>query len=64
MSNYILTRIEALQRELEQLRQVVIHQEQPTQSTAQLRGIWKGVTFSDDDFTAARQSTFKGVYDL
>jgi type II secretory pathway component PulM len=64
MSSYILLRIEALQKELQELRRVVLTLENQPKQTTQLRGIWKDVTFSEDDLTAARQSTFKGAYDL
>jgi len=55
MANYLLVRIEALQEELDRLRQAVLHQSQGEQHPTQLRGLWNGVEFSDDDFVAARQ---------
>lgn len=64
MSNYILTRIEAIQQELEILKQKVLTQEQrdapdrvPTaHSKPQLRGIWKGVEISDQLLEEAKRS--------
>lgn len=64
MSNYILTRIEAIQQELEILKQKVITQEQrdsPSGVSAdsvkpKLRGIWKGVELSDQLLEDAERS--------
>ncbi len=64
MSNYILTRIEAIQQELETLKQKVLTQEQrdsPSEVSAdsakpQLRGIWKGVELSDQLLEDAERS--------
>ncbi len=49
MSNYILTRIEAIQQELEILKQKVLtqeHRDSPDR-VPKLRGIWKDVEISD-----------------
>lgn len=57
MSNYILTRIETLQQELETLKQKVLTQEQPNRvCTTQLRGIWKGVDISESLLEEAQRS--------
>jgi hypothetical protein len=61
ISNYVLVRINALQEELEELRQVVMQQDRQQTPTARLKGVWKGVKFSDDDFAAARQSLVKNI---
>ncbi|MER3433300.1 MAG: hypothetical protein C4288_07695 [Leptolyngbya sp. ERB_1_1] len=47
MRHYILTRIEAIQQELETLKQMLIAQNQSDRRTIRLRGIWKGVHISD-----------------
>jgi hypothetical protein len=47
-----------LQQERESLRQAVIHQTQAQKRPTQLRGLWRGVDFSEDDFMAARQAIF------
>ena len=63
MSNYVLIRIEALQQELENLRQVVLHETQGARRPTQLRGLWQGVQFSAADFDAARRADFRDAYD-
>jgi hypothetical protein len=57
MINYILTRIETIQQELETLKQKVLTQEQSNRvRTTQLRGIWKGVDISESLFEEAKRS--------
>jgi hypothetical protein len=60
MSNYILTRIEAIQQELEMLKQKVLLQGQgeakKEHSPQQLKGIWKGVKISEQMFEEAERS--------
>ncbi len=63
MSNYVLIRIEALQQELETLRQVVLHETQGARRPTQLRGLWQGVQFSEADFDAAQRAVFRDAYD-
>ncbi|MBD2426346.1 hypothetical protein [Phormidium sp. FACHB-1136] len=43
MSHYLLIRIEALQQELEHLRQMVLQQTQVGPRSTQLQGLWRGV---------------------
>ncbi|PZV00873.1 MAG: hypothetical protein DCF32_16950 [Leptolyngbya sp.] len=63
MSNYVLIRIEALQQELENLQQLVLHETQGEKRPTQLKGLWQGVQFSETDFDAARRAVFKDAYD-
>jgi|GEM_PF-1040523 hypothetical protein len=62
MANYLLVRIEALQEELDRLRQAVLNQSQGEKRPTQLRELWHGVEFSDDDFAAARQAVFRDAF--
>jgi hypothetical protein len=70
MSNYILTRIEALQQELERLKEKVMIQEQrdrldypqDDRPKIQLRGIWAGVEISDELLEEAKNSLVSKDY--
>jgi hypothetical protein len=63
MSNYVLIRIEALQQELENLRQVVLHETQGARRPTQLRGLWQGVQFSEASLKTAQRAVFRDAYD-
>ena len=63
MSHYLLIRIEALQQELEYLRQTVLQQTQVGPRSTQLQGLWRGVDVSEDDFAAARRAVFSHAYE-
>lgn len=58
MSNYIFTRIEAIQQELETLKQKVLTQEQGNadRPRTQLKGIWKGIDISEQLLEEAERS--------
>jgi hypothetical protein len=70
MSNYILTRIEALQQELERLKEKVMIQEQrdrldypqDDRPKTKLRGIWAGVEISDERLEEAKNSLVSKNY--
>jgi hypothetical protein len=71
MSNYILTRIEALQQELERLKEKVMIQEQrdrrldypqENRPKTQLRGIWAGVEIPDELLEEAKDSLVSKDY--
>ncbi len=57
MRQYILTRIDSLQQELESLKHLLIAQDttQPTQKI-RLKGIWKGAQISDELFQEVKAS--------
>ncbi|MCU0548655.1 MAG: hypothetical protein MUC48_04835 [Leptolyngbya sp. Prado105] len=57
MSNYILTRIEAIQQELDMLKRKVLTPEGGSaKASPQLKGIWKGVNIPEDAFEEAKRS--------
>ncbi|EDX73762.1 MAG: hypothetical protein RIB93_05660 [Coleofasciculus sp. D1-CHI-01] len=62
MSEYVLARIEAIQQELEALRQLVAHQVQNTKRQTHLKGLWKDVEITDKDIEAAKQAVFRDAY--
>jgi peptidoglycan hydrolase CwlO-like protein len=55
MSRYVLARIEAIQQELEELRN---HIEGPKREV-KLKGLWKGIDVSEEDIEEAKQAVFK-----
>lgn len=54
---YILVRLEAIQREIEEMLKA---EPKPTKS---LKGILKGMKVTDEDIEAAKRSLFKAAYD-
>lgn len=55
--DYVSVRLEILQKQLDELKQLLLRKKK--KSTTKLYGIWKGVTFNDEDFQAAKDSLFK-----
>ena len=62
MSDYILTRIDAIQQELEALKKILAAQNQSDHRSTQPRGIWKGVDISDQLLEEAKKSAFSTAY--
>jgi hypothetical protein len=54
---YIIKRIEMLQEELESLKRTVL--KKGTGIPLKMRGIWKGVDFSDEEIEETRSLWFK-----
>ncbi len=54
---YIVKRIEMMQDELERLKRTIL--KKGTGKSASLRGIWKGVDFSDEEIEEAKHSWLK-----
>jgi len=60
----VLARIEALQHELEELKQIVVRQARLPKRQTKLGGVWKGVRVADDDFAAAARAVFRDAHTL
>ena len=60
MSQYVLLRIQSLQEELESLKKIVSHQllHNPCKPTY-IKGLWKDLEITDDDFADAKRAIFK-----
>ncbi len=57
MSQYVLLRIQSLQKELESLKKIVSHQLlQSQRKTTYIKGLWKDFEINDDDFADARSN--------
>lgn len=59
-SNYVITRLEAIQKELEMLKHSL--EESEEQKVIKLEGLWKGVEITEEDLEEAKRSLFKGAY--
>ena len=58
----LLTRIELLEREIAEIKQKLMQEERPGQ--VRLRGMWKGLDVTDEDFEEAKRSLFPDVDDI
>ncbi len=58
---YVLTRLEAIEQEIEEIRKLLAAE--PEQPRPSLYGILKGLEISDEDIEAAKRSLFKAAYD-
>ena len=58
----LLTRIELLEREIAEIKQKLMQEERPGQ--IRLRGMWKGLDVTDEDFEEAKRSLFPDLDDF
>ncbi len=56
MSQYLLLRIQCLQKELENLKKLV---DQNPRKKSPIKGLWKGFDINDNDFASAKKAIFK-----
>ena len=63
MSAYVLARIHAIQRELDDLGKVVAHQVDASRRRTQLKGLWKGTTVDEEDLDEAERALFRHAYE-
>jgi len=62
MESYVAKRLEVIERELGELRQLLEAGAVPKRKRKKgLRGIWKGVEFTDQEIEEAKRSLFKGL---
>ncbi len=59
-SSYMITRLEAIQKELEMLRRFLEAPEE--RRIVRLEGLWKGVEITEGDLEGAKRSLFKEAY--
>ena len=64
MSEYVIARIEAIQQELQELRKAMIYEVQGPKRKTNLKGLWKGVRVTEEDFKEAQRAVFKEAYEL
>jgi len=62
-SEYVLARIQAIEQELADLRKVLISEIESPKKT-KLKGLWKGISITDNDIEEAKQAIFKDAYNF
>lgn len=62
MSQYVLARIDALQEELESLRQTVAYGVERPKRTTKLKGLWEGIEVTEEDLEEAKRAVFRDAY--
>jgi peptidoglycan hydrolase CwlO-like protein len=60
--SYIVAQIEAIQQELEQLRRILIHQEEESKQKTKLKGLWKDIKVTEEDIAEAKRAVFRDAY--
>ena len=63
VSKYVLARMQIIQKELEELREVLAHQVPGLKCKTKLKGLWKGVRVREEVLKEAQHSLFKGAYE-
>ena len=58
-NDYILIRLQNLQRELREIEKLISLKDQKSGGKTRLRGLWRGVDISEDDIREAKKSLFK-----
>ncbi|MFQ5795542.1 MAG: hypothetical protein ACE5JP_10900 [Candidatus Bipolaricaulia bacterium] len=61
-SSYVLTRLEAIQKELDRLRELIGHKLEGEKRTTKLEGLWEGVEITEEDFEEAERAVFEDAY--
>ena len=62
INEYLITRMQMIQKELEELQRVAKRQLQEPKRKVKLRGIWHGVRVSEEELHEAKQAIFKDAY--
>ena len=56
--SYLVSRIEAIQQELEQMKRALSYQSGARKRKIRLRGLWKGIKINEGDIEEAKQAVF------
>ena len=59
MSQYLLTRIQTIQQELETLKKLVACQLEGTCQKTKMEGLWEDIEVSETDLEAAEKAVFR-----
>jgi len=62
--SYVVSRIGAIQQELEQLKKVIKSQEGVKKQKTRLKGLWKDVHVEEEDIQEAKRAVFRNGYNL
>lgn len=58
---YVLARIQAIEKELADLKKVLASEKEIPKKT-KLKGLWKGTNITDEDIEEAKQAVFRDAY--
>lgn len=65
MEKYILLRIKSIQRELDELRNILERQvEWKAPRQTKLEGLWAGLEVTDEELEEAKRDVFRDAYQL
>lgn len=59
-TNYLIIRMKAIERELQDLRRYL--QPSAQKKTTKIEGLWKGIDITEEDLDKAERSLFKTAY--
>ena len=62
-SEYVLARIQAIEQELADLKKVLVSEIENPKKT-KIKGLWKGISVTDDDIEEAKQAVFRDAYNF
>ena len=62
--SYLVSRIEAIQQELEQMKRALSNQSGAKKRKIRLRGLWKGIKIDEGDIEEAKQAVFRNAYNI
>ena len=62
--SYIVSRIGAIQQELEQLKKTLAYQVGANKRKTRLKGLWKGIKVGEEDIEEAKRAVFRDGYNL
>ena len=62
--SYLVSRIEAIQQELEQMKRALSNQSRSKKRKIRLRGLWKGIKIDEGDIEEAKQAVFRNAYNI
>lgn len=62
MSQYLLTRIQIIQQELETLKKLVACQLEGTGQKTKIEGLWEDTEVTEADLEAAEKAVFRDAY--
>ena len=62
--SYLVSRIEAIQQELEQMKRALSIQSGAKKRKIRLRGLWKGIKIDEGDIEEAKQAVFRNAYNI
>ena len=60
--SYVVSRIGAIQQELEQLKRTLAYQAGAKKQRTRLKGLWKGVEVEEEDIQEAKRAVFKDAH--